>query len=116
MLLILLDNAIKYGRPGEEGWILLRMDRQNGNASIQVIDNGPGVSPQDLPHLFDRFYRGQNAPTGKNAANANKTPIAGTGLGLAIAQAIARAHHGNITAQSEPSKQTIFTITLPCEQ
>ena len=116
MLLILLDNAIKYGRPGEEGWIQLRMDRQNGSALIQVIDNGSGISPQDLPHLFDRFYRGQNAPTGNNAANSNKTSIAGTGLGLAIAQAIARAHHGNITAQSEPSKKTIFTITLPCEQ
>jgi two-component system OmpR family sensor kinase len=116
MLLILLDNAIKYGRPGEEGWIQLRMDRHNGSALIQVIDNGSGISPQDLPHLFDRFYRGQNAPTGNNVANSNKTPIAGTGLGLAIAQAIARAHHGNITAQSELSKETIFTITLPCEQ
>jgi two-component system OmpR family sensor kinase len=108
MLLILLDNAMKYGCGSENGFITLRLDKQDGMAVIKVIDRGQGISPEDLSHIFDRFYRGQHAPT------ATGSPIGGTGLGLAIAIAIARAHQGTITVASEPDKGTTFTIRLPC--
>ncbi len=108
MLLILLDNAVKYGCAANNGLIILRLDKQDGNALIQVIDKGQGISPEDLPRVFDRFYRGQHAPT------FSGTPISGTGLGLAIAIATARAHHGTITVDSEPEKGATFTVMLPC--
>ena len=110
MLLILLDNAVKYGCGPNNGSIILRLDKQNDNALIQVIDRGQGISPEDLPHIFDRFYRGQHAPT------AAGTPIMGTGLGLSIAIAITRAHHGTIKVASEPGRGTTFTVTLPCQE
>ena len=110
VLHILFDNAIKYGRPAPEGWIKLQLDRQNGHALMQVIDNGKGIHPDDLPHIFDRFYRGEHIPTYDKV----KVPPMGTGLGLAIAQTIVRAHEGEITVQSTPDTETVFTITLPC--
>lgn len=108
MLLILLDNAVKYGCGVDNGLIILRLDKRDSNALIHVIDHGRGISPEDLPHIFDRFYRGQYAPS------AAGTPIGGTGLGLAIAIAVARAHQGTITVASEPEKGSTFTVTLPC--
>ena len=110
MLLILLDNAMKYGCDSENGSIILRLDRQNDDAIIQVIDRGQGISPEDLPHIFDRFYRGQHAPA------PTGTPIGGTGLGLSIAIAIARAHHGTITVASVQDKGTSFVVRLPCKE
>jgi len=110
VLHILFDNAIKYGRPAPEGWIKLQLDRQNGHALMQVIDNGKGIHPDDLPHIFERFYRGEHIPTYDKV----KTPPAGTGLGLAIAQAIVRAHEGEITVLSTSDTQTVFTVKLPC--
>ena len=110
VLHILFDNAIKYGRPAPEGWIKLQLDRQNGHALMQVIDNGKGIHPDDLPHIFERFYRGEHIPTYDKV----KTPPAGTGLGLAIAQTIVRAHEGEITVLSTSDTQTVFTIKLPC--
>jgi two-component system OmpR family sensor kinase len=110
VLHILFDNAIKYGRPAPEGWIKLQLDRQNGHALVQVIDNGKGIHPDDLPHIFDRFYRGEHIPTYDKV----KVPPTGTGLGLAIAQTIVRAHEGEITVQSTPDAETVFTVTLPC--
>jgi two-component system OmpR family sensor kinase len=108
MLLILLDNAMKYGCGSENGSIILRLDKQDNNAIIQVIDRGQGISPEDLPHIFDRFYRGQHAPA------PTGSPIGGTGLGLSIAIALAHAHHGTIVVTSELDKGTTLTVTLPC--
>jgi signal transduction histidine kinase len=110
VLHILFDNAIKYGRPAPEGWIKLKLDRQDNSALLQVIDNGKGVHKDDLPHIFERFYRGEHIPT----YDSVKTPPPGTGLGLSIALAIVRTHHGDITALSIPGTETIFTIKLPC--
>ncbi len=110
MLLILLDNAVKYGCRADNGLIILRLDKQDSDAVIQIIDRGKGISSEDLPHIFDRFYRGQQAPP------PTGTPIGGTGLGLAIAIAISRAHHGTITVTSEQDKGTTFTVTLPCPE
>ncbi len=107
MLLVLLDNAIKYGCVGEQKKVLLLLDKQNQHVRLQVIDHGPGIAADDLEHIFDRFYRGENAH------NAPGAPIPGTGLGLSIAMSIAQAYEGMLTACSEPGQQTIFTASFP---
>lgn len=108
LLLVLLDNAMKYGCTGEQKKVLLHLDKQNQRAQVQIIDYGIGISVDDLPHVFDRFYRGDNAHT------ANHTPIPGTGLGLSIALAITQAYQGTLAACSEPHQQTTFTVSFPC--
>jgi signal transduction histidine kinase len=109
VLHILFDNAIKYGRPAPDGWIRLQLDCQDGYAIIQVIDNGKGIHPDDLPYIFERFYRGEHMST---YASPWKVPQ-GTGLGLSIARAIALAHEGTITVASTPEIETIFTVKIP---
>ena len=115
MLMLLLDNAVKYGLAGPDGWIIVRLDRENGYATIGVINNGRGITQEDLPYIFDRFYRGQRftRPNGSSSSPASGPPIVGTGLGLSIAMAIAHAHSGQLTASSEPDKETVFTVQLP---
>jgi two-component system, OmpR family, sensor kinase len=107
VLLILCDNALKYGRPGAGGWIVLAIDKQDNTILMHVVDNGKGIAEEDLPHVFERFYRGRNSPV-----SADGTPIAGAGLGLSIALAIIHAHRGDLTTQSEPGNTT-FTVALP---
>jgi len=106
LLLVLLDNAVKYGCAGEQKQILLLLDKQDRQIQIQVIDHGMGIAPDDLPHVFDRFYRGENTH------NSTSTPIPGTGLGLAIALAITHAYQGTLSVSSQPEKETIFTATF----
>ncbi len=110
LLQILFDNALKYGCQADDGTVCLRVAKDDSNALLQVIDNGPGIAPDDLPHIFERFYRGKQG----RLISADGTPIVGTGLGLSLALAIARAHHGDILIASEPDKETVFTVTLPC--
>jgi signal transduction histidine kinase len=105
LVFILLDNAIKHGRPATGGTITLRLDKRGEEALIHVIDNGDGIAKDDLDHIFDSFYRGRSTSQG--------TPVIGAGLGLTIAQAIVRVHHGSISVQSEPGR-TEFTVALPC--
>jgi len=109
VLQILFDNAIKYSRPAPDGWIHLQLDCQDDYAIIQVIDNGKGIHPDDLPHIFERFYRGEHMPT---YASPWKVPQ-GMGLGLSIARAIVLAHQGNITVASTPDIETVFTVKIP---
>lgn len=106
MLLVLFNNAVTYGCSGTHGTVLLRMDKVDTRAQIQVIDYGEGIAEDDLPHVFERFYRGRNALD-------RPTRLPGTGLGLPIAQAIALAYQGNITACSQPDQETIFTVSFP---
>jgi signal transduction histidine kinase len=108
LLFVLFDNALKHGRAGADGIITLQLDKGNRKIGIRMIDNGEGISKEDAGHIFDSFYRGHRPPT---AANGGST--IGTGLGLTIAAAIVRAHHGTISAQSNPGS-TEFTIILPC--
>jgi signal transduction histidine kinase len=107
MLLELLANAIKYGSDGEQKKVLLRLDKKLQNTLIQVIDYGAGIVPDDIPHIFDRFYRGVNAHP------STGTPISGTGLGLSIVMAIAQAYQGAVTVCSDPGRETTFTISFP---
>lgn len=100
--MILLDNAIKYTPDG--GSIHLGVTQTGPLVSLSVRDNGIGVSPADLPHIFDRFYRSDEA---------RERDEHGSGLGLAIARWIAEAHQGEIKVESEPGKGSVFTVLLP---
>ncbi len=102
LLLNLVSNAIKYTPP--EGTITLSVWPEGSQALIAVADTGEGIPPEDLPHIFDRFYRVDKARARKQG---------GAGLGLAIAQWIAQAHGGTIGAQSQPGVGTTFTVRLP---
>lgn len=106
LLFILLDNALKYGLPAPDGIIVLKLDKRDGQAIIQVRDNGKGIAPEDLEYIFDAFYRGHH--------HSSTTPSAGAGLGLTIASAIVRAHNGTITVSSSTEHGTEFKVTLPC--
>ena len=107
MLLTLLNNAVKYGCSETQQNVLIRLNKVENHAHIQVIDYGEGIADDDLPHVFERFYRGRNALD-------RPTRIPGTGLGLPIALAIAQAYQGMITACSQPGQETIFTVSFPC--
>ncbi len=126
LLLILLDNALKYGRQGPDGWVRVQISRSPDTAQIAVIDNGRGIAPEDLPHIFERFYRADK--TRSRSGYTNHHPAAGSpsssgalkamnaggsGLGLSIALAIVQAHGGSIWAQSQPGQGTQFTVHLP---
>ncbi|HJZ05170.1 hypothetical protein A2634_00185 [Candidatus Amesbacteria bacterium RIFCSPHIGHO2_01_FULL_48_32] len=101
-LLNLIDNAVKFTPPGGEGKISLSLSSQKNLAAIDIKDTGIGIVPDDLPHIFDRFYRG-----GKSGRTL------GSGLGLAIASSIIAAHHGEIEVKSPPTKGSTFTVRLP---
>jgi signal transduction histidine kinase len=100
LLLILLDNACKYTPPG--GAVRLDAAADGGTVRLTVEDSGPGIDPADVPHIFDRFYRGRNAAG---------TP--GTGLGLAIAQWIVQQHGGSIAVDTAVERGSTFTVFLP---
>lgn len=101
LMLNLTENAIKYGRNG--GSILLSaQEAEPGEVLLRVQDDGPGISPEDLPHIFERFYRADAA-----------RDRSGAGLGLSIAQWIVEAHGGHIQAESAPDAGTVFIIRWP---
>jgi signal transduction histidine kinase len=99
----ILHNAIKYA-PGSP--IKITLDRQDDRAHIQFQDQGPGIAPQHLENLFQRFYR----------APENSTTVRGTGLGLYISRKIIQAHNGEIVAESQVGQGTSFHIYLPLQQ
>jgi two-component system OmpR family sensor kinase len=108
VLLILLDNALKYARPIPDAWVQVTVARKPGVAVLSVADNGRGIPPEDVPHIFERFYRGERART-----HSQPTTTGGAGLGLAIARSIISAHQGQIEVSGVPDQGTTFTITLP---
>jgi signal transduction histidine kinase len=97
----LLDNAFRHTPRGGTVRLASR-DLQPGILQLTVADSGCGIPPQDVPHLFERFYRATGARNKK-----------GYGLGLAISREIVRAHGGEIWATSEPDRGTTFVFTLP---
>ncbi len=95
----LLSNAIKYTADG--GTITLRISATNNQVQFEVADNGQGIPPESLPHLFDRFYR------------VPDTEAEGSGLGLSIVKSIVEKHNGNIQVASIEGQGSTFTVTLP---
>lgn len=100
LLINIIGNAIRHTGNGKA--IEIRGFTQNNNAIIEIEDQGEGISPDDIPHLFERFYQ---ADTSRNSE--------GTGLGLAISQRIAHLHGGEITVTSQKGLGSCFRITLP---
>jgi two-component system sensor histidine kinase BaeS len=98
----LISNALRYTPAG--GQIRLGARRQDGHVLMQVQDNGSGINPEDIPHIFDRFYRGDGARQGESGE---------TGLGLAIAKSLIELNGGNISVESTPGQGTTFTIAFP---
>jgi signal transduction histidine kinase len=102
LFLNLVDNAIKYTPAG--GSVRLRLYKQDGWAYFEVSDTGIGIPQEDLPHIFDRFYR---------VDKARSRAQGGSGLGLSIAKWVAKAHNGDILVESEVNVGTTFTVKLP---
>ena len=103
LLEILLDNAVKYSPEG--GTIALRLETAGRNAKLSVSNTGQPIPEQDLPHIFERFYRG----------DPSRQSTGGHGLGLAIARSIVEVHKGKIWAECR-NGLVIFTVSLPCEK
>ncbi len=97
----LLENAARYSPPGTPITIMCR--RPEGRVEFEVEDRGPGINPHDLPHIFDKFYRGRHLGMSTK----------GSGMGLAIARAILTAHGGGIEARSTLGKGSNFRVWVP---
>ena len=106
LLLNLVVNALQYTQPG--GRVVLSLRVIDDCVHITVSDNGPGIPREELPFIFDRFYRVEKS--------RSRGPLGGSGLGLSIAQRIAHGHGGRIEAASEPGKGTTFSVWLPLEK
>jgi len=98
----LLSNAIKYSPEG--GKVTIKSELINNHVRLIIEDNGLGIPENDIPHLFDKFYR---------VYRENHSHIEGTGLGLSIVKAIVEEHRGQIEVESEVRKGSKFIITLP---
>lgn len=101
VFVILLDNAVKYSP--RKSKVNIKSEIENGFVKISVIDFGIGIEKEDLPYIFDRFYR----------ADKSRSQTSGYGLGLSIAKKIIESHEGSITIESKPGKQTSFTLSFP---
>ncbi len=99
LLINLMENAIKHTPVG--GCVTLSVKKIDQWVKVTVSDTGEGISSENLPHIFERFYR------------VKGQKVKGSGLGLAIAKWIAEAHHGTLTAESTPNEGSVFTLTLP---
>ncbi|HEV3275530.1 MAG TPA: ATP-binding protein [Terriglobia bacterium] len=104
LFLIFLDNALKYSPASTV--ITIRLERQNGHLRAGFSDQGPGIAPEHLPHIFKRFFR-----VPREGADESHSG----GLGLAIARAIAESQGGQIECRSTPGHGSTFTITLPLD-
>jgi two-component system phosphate regulon sensor histidine kinase PhoR len=100
----LVDNAIKYTPEG--GRVRVRWRAEDGQVRLDVEDTGIGIPEQDLPRVFERFYR---------VDKARSRELGGTGLGLAIVKHLAHAMHGRVGVTSQVGQGTVFTVHLPRE-
>jgi heavy metal sensor kinase len=102
MVMNLIDNAIRYTPAG--GRVTATLEARDGAVSIRIADTGAGIAPEAVPHVFERFYRGDKARSRQDG---------GFGLGLAIVKWIAESHHGSVEVESAPGQGSAFTVTLP---
>jgi two-component system, OmpR family, sensor histidine kinase BaeS len=98
----LVSNAIRHTPPG--GDVTVTCQRAGGEFVVEVADTGTGISPEDLPRIFDRFWR---------ADKSRSRRTGGSGLGLPITRQLVEAHGGHVTATSVPGSGSVFTIRLP---
>jgi len=103
VLLNLVDNGIKYGRPGG-GEVIINVQEEGQRLLVRVIDDGIGISPDDLPYVFDTAYQ---------APHTGSLRRAGSGLGLAIVKRIVEQHGGQIRIHSQPGQGTTVAFDLP---
>lgn len=101
----LIANALKHTAAGDS--IRIRCDRTPDRLTIEIADTGQGISPQDMPFVFDRYYKGQSKASPADSRND------GTGLGLSICKTIMEAHGGSISFKSAKGEGTVFYLTLP---
>ena len=101
-VLVLVDNAIKYSNPG--GHVSISVGEDGTDAVVSVADTGMGIAPEDLPHIFDRFWR---------ADRARSRSHGGAGLGLSIAKWIADVHRGSIHVESTIGQGSVFRLRIP---
>jgi signal transduction histidine kinase len=102
VLVNLIGNAAKYTLAG--GSVRISASLRGESLEVKVADTGIGIGPEDIPKVFEKFYRVQND------AVQNQT---GNGLGLAFAREVARLHHGDIVLESQLGEGSVFTLTLP---
>jgi signal transduction histidine kinase len=102
MAMNLIDNAIRYTPAG--GRVTVSLASRGGDIAIRVADTGTGIAPEIVPHVFERFYRGDKARSRQDG---------GFGLGLAIVKWVAESHHGTVELASTPGAGSTFTVTLP---
>jgi two-component system OmpR family sensor kinase len=115
----LVENGIKYSS-GSEMHVQVETGAADGKAWVRVSDNGPGIPPEHLEHIFDRFYQVDKARThGADQPAENEDDLAGqqsaetgSGLGLAIVQSIVRLHGGSVRVESTPGTGTVFEVSL----
>jgi two-component system, OmpR family, sensor histidine kinase BaeS len=100
VIINLLTNAVKFTPAG--GRVLLEAGPHEQQARLRVGDTGAGIPPDELPHIFDRFFRGQHA-----------TGLAGSGIGMTVVAELVRAHHGQLHVTSTPGQGTQITVTIP---
>ncbi len=96
----IIGNSIKYSPDGTK--VILKTEGQRRKSCVSIKDSGIGISPEDLPHIFEGFYRGKSGQA-----------TAGHGIGLAVSRQIVDAHDGSITVESELGKGTTFMVSLP---
>jgi signal transduction histidine kinase len=106
--MILLDNAVKFTPAG--GRVSVRVSAPGGRPMLSVSDTGVGIEPDQLPRVFERFYRGDPA---RSPGSRNSNGRSGAGLGLAIGSWIAEAHGAVISVVSEVDKGTTVTVDFP---
>lgn len=99
----LFSNAVKYGRDGKVIKVKVKEEKENQCVKLQIINFGEIISPDDLDHIFDKFFRGESS---------RSTETGGSGLGLAIAKKVVLLHHGQISVSSD-YKGTVFSVRLP---
>lgn len=96
----LVDNALKFTRPGDT--VEVRAFEDGAAVAVEVADTGPGIPPDELPHVWEELYRGRQA-----------RGVPGSGLGLALVRAIAERHGGRVTLRSRLGQGTVFSLRLP---